>query len=53
MAYKLNLKTIVITHKILGYKFNNEYPETIRGKLLNYWGGQKKENKCRNITFLM
>ena len=35
MAYKFNLKTVVIAHKILGYKFNNEYPESIRGKVLN------------------
>ena len=53
MAYKFNLKAVVIAHKTLEYKFRNEYPESIRGKVLNYWDGPKKENKCRNTSFLM
>ena len=53
MAYKFNLKTIVIAHKIHRYKFNNGYPESIKGKLFNYWGEQKKKSKCRSTTFWM
>lgn len=36
-----NLKTITISHKILRYKFNKEYSESIKGKL--------QENKRKRI----
>lgn len=53
MAYKFNFKTIVITHKTHRYKFNSEYPDSVKGKLFDRRGEHKKKNKCRNTAFLM